>query len=332
MRSRSVCFSFLLVSTLSFGQNLVPDPGFEDTISMYCGIFSQSNFNNSINDWYDPTAGSPDLFSRMINQSCWNFQQSSTYPGPICLKGPQLPRGGNVMAGLFCYTISGFNQREYIQVQLTTPLAINDTFIVSFYASLADNTERSINTLAAYLSVNPLTTGNDQPLAVTPQVISNFYIADTMLWTKVSDTIIATAAFKYLTIGNFNDDNSTGTQLNPGGGNGPGCYGAYYFIDDVSVINLQAKINGVSDDEKTVGDLMVFASENLIQSSFSAYRSGTADVYISDMLGRTVFSGSIQFEKGINKRSFEIQLEKGIYIISIAGETFTAQKKFIVVY
>lgn len=127
--------SFTLLLFFGNAQNLVPNPSFESTADNFCGIMSAGDFDVSVDDWYSPSLGTPDCFFDNIAPSCWNYQPTSTYGGPIGLKGEQLPRTGNVMSGLFTYTIPGFEDREYLQIQLSSPLTpganmwLNATFL-----------------------------------------------------------------------------------------------------------------------------------------------------------------------------------------------------------
>ena len=63
-------------------------------------------------DWISPTAAAPQVFFTTIEDTCYNFQPLSQYIGPLGLKGNQTPRTGDVMVGLWSYTISGLNQRH----------------------------------------------------------------------------------------------------------------------------------------------------------------------------------------------------------------------------
>jgi gliding motility-associated-like protein len=250
--------SFLLFSILgasvSFAQNLVPNPSFETVTTVPCDPFTVNDFNTSISNWYVPTQGTSDLFSTTIAQSCWNFQPNSTYPGPIGLKGSQLPRTGDVMAGIFLYTIDGFQQREYLQVQLSQPLEPCRQYRISFYVSLADSTEFASSNIMVNLSVGPQTTNNDQVMPLVPHVRASSTISDATNWTLVSGIIEADQAYEFLTIGNFLDDQSTDTLRNPAGPGGPGTYGAYYFVDDVAVERVCPQVNFSGDASFCIGD------------------------------------------------------------------------------
>ena len=248
------------------------------------------DFDTSVDHWYSPSGGTPDIFSTQLSQSCWNFQPNSTYPGPICLKGPQFPRTGSVFAGQFYYTIPGFNQREYIQVELTDTLIPGNYYCVEFYVSLADNIANWTTRLGALLTEMPVSAVSNDPILLTPQVSASGILNDTSAWTLVSGTFQAQGPIKYLTIGNFYDDNSTLVFPNPGGGVGPGCYGSYYFIDDVSVTSC---ITGLDEENSELG-LEVYPNPVSTFITVSTQTNEEFDFEIIDMTGKVVLNRAIR--------------------------------------
>lgn len=230
----SILTIFTILMQWSSAQNLVLNPSFETTNGDFCGIM-MNEYSSTVNDWYSPTQGTPDLFFTNIPSTCWNFQPNSNYGGPIGIKGAQMPRSGDVMSGLFLYTIEGLAQREYIQVPLSSSLTIGKKYVVECFVSLADYTEFGTDRLGICLSVQPVSLQSDGVLNFTPQVISNGVILDKQNWVRVSDTLIATDSYAYLTIGNFSSDAQTTKVNNPTSSQEPGTYGSYYFIDDVRV-------------------------------------------------------------------------------------------------
>ncbi|MDG1332138.1 MAG: T9SS type A sorting domain-containing protein [Crocinitomicaceae bacterium] len=231
----AVLFAFCLSTAALFAQNLALNPDFELRDADFCGIAGPSDLENSLVDWYSATSGTPDVYFTDIAPSCWNYQPTSTYPGPIGIKGIQLPRSGSAMAGMGLFTISGLNQREYIQVQLTSPMVPSGNYLVEYYVSLADYTEFASNNMGFHLSTNAVTSGGNGVLAVSPQYASSNVVGDIQGWVRIADTITASDAFEFLTIGNFSDDASTTLEVNPSASFEPGMYGAYYFVDDVKV-------------------------------------------------------------------------------------------------
>lgn len=277
---RSIFTLFTILTQWSSAQNLVPNPSFENSDNTFCGIMVPGDYSLTAIDWYSPTYGTPDLYFTNIAQTCFNFQPNSTYSGPIGIKGSQMPRTGNRFTGFFAYTISGMEQREYIQVPLTSALLAGQKYIVECYVSLADSTEFATNQVGMHLSVQPITLANDGVLNYTPQVISNGYISDTQNWILISDTITATDSYAYLTIGNFSTDVQTPTIANPSASGNVGTYGAYYFIDDIRVemysdtTHPEVGILELSATEKTLIKIVDFMGRE------TAFTPNTALIYI----------------------------------------------------
>jgi hypothetical protein len=78
------------------------------------------------------------------------------------------------------------------------------------------------------------------------------YLNDTLNWMKVSGSYTAKGTEKYITLGNFIDFNNTNTQQQAPC-NSPPC-GAYYYIDDVSIVAIDAKANAGKDTIIHLGD------------------------------------------------------------------------------
>jgi hypothetical protein len=127
-------------------------------------------------------------------------------------------------------------------------LSIGQTYCVEFYISLADFTQYSSDKIGALFTNNQISVGNDQPLNFTPQIELQTFVTDKTNWVKVSGIVQPTIALNYLTIGNFNNDAATSTSVNPGGGTCVSCYGAYYYIDDVSVTSCSTFLKENKDD------------------------------------------------------------------------------------
>ncbi|MBL0340715.1 MAG: hypothetical protein IPP71_07235 [Bacteroidetes bacterium] len=144
----------------------------------------------------------------------------------------QVPRSGEGYAGIYSYNY-GTEYREYITGTLSSPLVAGLTYNVEFYVSLNDGYIQAIVEMGAYLSpIPPGPFSNALHINVIPQIENNTGpLQDTSIWKKVSGQIVAQGGEQYITIGNFHNDTTT-TISQPGT---IGSYGAYYFIDDVSV-------------------------------------------------------------------------------------------------
>jgi len=314
--------TLLLFLTVNFAraQNLVPNPSFENYSNAFCGIQAPPDFNQIMNDWANPTLASPQVFFTNISDTCYNFQPFSQYSGPIGIKGNQSPRTGNAMVGLWSYTIPNFNVRQYVQVGLTNPMITGNTYVIEFYVSLADSMELSIDKIGAYLSVNEPMHTNNGPLNYIPQVLSSNFIDDVTNWVLIADTIVAQDAYSNITIGNFYDDNSTNTIANSTSSGAVGTYGAFYFIDDIRIEEVNT--NGVKyllDDQLLLYPTNVTDILN-IKIPFNSW------VKIHNSQGQIIYSQNIENGlKEINTSNFP----KGIYLVSFQNGSKTLTRRIV---
>lgn len=208
--------------------NIVPNPSFEilDTCP-----YSDQQVHFAF-PWQD-LCGSPDLYN-----TCAPIWGNNSCPGNWT--GYQLPHSGNGYAGIAIYNyFNGSNSeiREYISVQLNNPLDSGKLYCLELYTSRADWAYYAVNRLGVYISPNPLVPDNQgDTINVTPQVTwdSVLFLDDTSSWTRISDIYSAAGGERYIAIGNFYGDSETDTLGQLGG-----YIWAYYYIDDVSVYELQ---------------------------------------------------------------------------------------------
>jgi hypothetical protein len=173
MSKNYTCFALALAclvqgaTTVTWAQNLVPNPGFE--VQDTCPAVSQIELAQP---WNSPTLGSPDLF----NTTCGSQNGS--------------PHNGYGSAGF--YTYSTFpNNREYVQVQLTSPLVAGETYEVSFYVKRLTFYSYAVNRMGAYFSASELDLSTTSSLtSVTPQVEHTSMLSGTT-YTLISGTFTA---------------------------------------------------------------------------------------------------------------------------------------------
>lgn len=316
---------YSLLSGALMAQNLVPNPDFETRDSDFCGIAVSSTMASTLTDWYSPSSGSPDIYFTDIESSCFNFQPNSTYTGPIGLKGSQLPRSGSSMAGFFTYTIDGLNQREYVQVQLMSPLVPNGKYLVEYYVSLADSTEFASNNLGFYLSVNLPSAGGSDVLNVTPQFVQTNTIGDTQGWVRVFDTITVSDAYQYLTIGNFGDDASTTTVNNPTASFAPSTYGSYYYLDDVRVTRVFTGGASINENDRVEFAVFPNPTTNEVNIELTGY-NGDINVDLIDEKGRLISS----YKEITEALTIDLKdCNKGVYFVRIQTESGTYLEKLV---
>jgi hypothetical protein len=270
----------------SFAQNLVPNSGFELTETVPCG-WSNSNtiFDNAIVDWNSPSFGTPDILSTLITQDCWNYQPNSSYLGPGCATGFQVPHSGNNFAGFYTYTPS-ISQREYLQVKLSTPMVPGNLYYVKLYVSLADNAKFMTNNIGVGFSTSSTFASIGGPLAYVPQINFTDTISDQTNWVLLMDSIIPEAAFEYIIIGNFFNDATTNVVTDFGCTNG-----AYYYCDDVCVSTDYNTCNsGVGINELTTPEKKLLRIVDIMGREIQ-HQSNTMLIYVfSDGSTQKVFN------------------------------------------
>lgn len=211
---RLVFALLLLFSTELFGQNLVPNPGFELSLDTIDGFtYDHLAFTRNVRFWTTPNTASPDLITPAFEE------------GYIANPGP---RSGRMMIGIQT-TVSW---AECVGVRLTEPLVPNRTYHVQYWIRRATSPnpqldmDRSMNSnFGARFSVDSIKTNSGIMLAGLPQAPANSSIVLTdQEWVQVSNYFTAREAYEYMYLGQF--------RIN---GVRPEILKGYYFIDDVSV-------------------------------------------------------------------------------------------------
>ena len=205
------------------GQNLIPNHSFEQFES--CPTF-YSQFDKLVS-WFNPTKGTPDYYNVCATEG-------SAMDVPNNAEGQQYPRSGRGYGGIInCFYGTNYNYREYIEVALLSPLIKDSCYHFEMYVNLGVKSHFTTNEISAYFSDSIIWGPDHQILPLSPQ-ISNVtgFITDTLNWVAVSGEFIADGGESYVIIGNFVDDNSLDYKELPGC-----CFpGAYFFIDDVSLL------------------------------------------------------------------------------------------------
>jgi hypothetical protein len=188
---------FPLLSSWLVAQNLVPNSSFESA------MWAQANSGSA--DWLTAS----NVFGTQTPHSCIRY------------------------AGEAFGNQGGSNFREYVKCTLTAPLTIGSAYYLEMWVSLSDNygTYACNRHGMALTTTDPYYNFSTGPIPLVPQVQSLTPLTSQTTWMLVSGTVTASAAFRYLTIGNFYNDLNTTYQFV--GGNGF-TYG-YYFMDDIVV-------------------------------------------------------------------------------------------------
>lgn len=320
----------LLFTVLSFfatilsGQNLVLNPSFENTSACPIGV---GEFGNALS-WYDINSGADSCSSPDLHAACAPGFGGVSTPNSI-LFGYQPSRTGSHHAGAIFFEdlaigcnplgLSG-DYREYLGGELSAPLVAGQTYCVSFYINLANNSSWGIANLGFYFSNNLISHNfctNGDLLAVTPQLVySGPALTDTLNWVQVQWNYTATGGEQYFAIGNF-DDNASTTLANVSCSSVTALPDAYYLLDDVSVVptaccntllsaiethvSCGATNDGAIDLTPSAGTAPYTYSwsTGATTEDLSALTAGTYDVTVTDATGCTAtYSSTITASLG----------------------------------
>lgn len=230
----AVLVSLLLITSPLPAQNLVPNPGFE-TFSgcptASCEWYRASNWS-SVNNFIgcnSGNSGSPDYFNA-CGATFFNF--------PLTLNARVNPLSGDAVMGLSTWLNFRPNFREYLSVQLTTPLVAGTDYTLRFFYTNGQPDPGvgyggQGTQLGAHFSVGALGQTGAAPILLTPTYESVGTVFS-QTWQLVVFNFTATANFTHLTFGNFRNDAATTVQqfASP---STPGFTYAYYYFDDISV-------------------------------------------------------------------------------------------------
>ena len=251
-------FAILFCCEAKTQTNLVYNGDFElyDTCPpMQSGNATTMNYIKYCLGWDTPTQASSDYF---------NTCSTNTLSGiPKNYGGFQYPYNGNAYVGLYALIdFSPCQYREYIQTKLVQPLEKNKTYTITYYVSFWGY-QAAVNSISALFTTNKISRTDDCFIKANPQVqYTGGFITDSLNWTKVSGSFIASGGEEYLTMGFFEDTtNRIGVlplipdSLSLGG------YAVYYDIDGVSLTETACVMllpNVFTPNEDGINDVLKF--------------------------------------------------------------------------
>ncbi|MFL5763172.1 MAG: gliding motility-associated C-terminal domain-containing protein [Bacteroidia bacterium] len=263
MKRSYIIFILLGILNLSSAAqvNLVPNPSFEDHTSC---PFSFGDIP-MCNSWSEPSEGTPDFM-----HACGSLLADV----PANYFGWQYARTGEGYVGFGVYTINiaTGDAKEYIQARLLDHLIAGKKYDCEFYASLADHSGFGIRALGMYFSDDSVYVTSPLNLPFTPQVVNTGdFISDTVNWTRVKGSFIATGSEKFVVIGTFEPSFTMDTIGIPGSIYGSG---SYCYVDDVSVKCANCDLpppNVFSPNNDGQNDHIDFSDYNLAEQIVTIY-------------------------------------------------------------
>lgn len=284
-------FLFSITPTV-FCQNLVPNPSFEDTVS--CPLGGDQLYKAE--HWHAFRA-SPDYFhSCCISTNCVVGVPNNDF-------GYQYPHSGNAYAGMITYDLTGAPYREYLAAHLTNPTSPGIKYYFTCYINWSGKPGFTIanNKFGIALSNILYDSANPYPISNNPIVYSDSIYADSLGWSKVELSFIASGNDEYLVLGNLFDDLQTDT-INLGQFN----VHSYYFIDDVCLSvdsNFCALFTGINSplqNQLSILESSYFISDNQLSLKFLD-KTAIKNIEIYNVQGQLV--------KKLNTNASEILLD-----------------------
>ncbi len=231
--------------------NLVPNGSFENGDAKKLKAYGQ--LEEYTTDWFAYTDAPLDWFSTEV--------KSDKVAVPANSYGYEDPSDGNRYAGFRAHTKTPKLSRTYMQVHLTENLEANQMYCVSFDISLSDLSKYAVNGIGAYFSDRKETQPNTGIVTRDAQVKHR---ADKVMqltegWETVCGTMLGTGSEEYMTIGCFNGSRELDEVKvrKPSGIAGVQQMQAYYYIDNISVVPVDAKSQcSCSKSSSTMPDLV----------------------------------------------------------------------------
>ena len=180
----------------------------------------------------------------------------------------------------------------------------------------------NVGMLLSTIEYNP---GNPAPINNFAHLNSSVIITDSVNWIRISGSIIADSAYKYVILGNFFDNINTdtmqyscGTCLNSA---------SYYLIDDICVTTDSLLSNGGIDTLSCTvsvpeidynNEINVFPNPATDVVTILFQNNQNGEIILTDVYGKTSYS-----EKIYNQNSITLNLapySSGVYLLKIINQ------------
>lgn len=276
-------FAFVLFAAFAMAQdeddqNLVPNGGFEDFNKK--PLKSMGQLQSLCEGWFNATQAETDLYASGI--------KSAKVSIPMNDNGKQEAAEGEAYAGFRAYTKDKKKTRSYLEIELKEELEENQMYCVSFKISMSDLSKYSVNYIGAVVSDRKVFQPNTGAIVrdIDVKDRSNKVIKSMDAWETVCGTVVGTGQEDYLLIGCFggNTDLTIEKNKRPRDVVGAQTYDAYYYIDDVKLIPVDAKSQcNCSSATSTKPDLIYGASTVITPEMSDADVLGVSAVYFPSL-------------------------------------------------
>lgn len=282
-RTASVA-TFIVTFALSLqaqDDNLVPNGGFEDTNIKKLKSYGQMEEFGM--DWFAATSVPADVYGEGAKGDKVGI--------PVNNYGKQEAAEGLCYAGFRAYSKDPKLSRNYLEVKLPQPLDRDVMYCVSFDISLADLSRYAVNDIGVVISDRKIEQPNNGDMIRNADIKHKtnkvFQYMDG--WEKFCGTFVGTGEEEYVLIGCFGGRNSMEIEKvsRPSGMTGAQANHAYYYIDNVSIVEIQAKSQCKCSkaDERDMD--LIYGSSSVIDEDMSDAEKVKASVVYYAFLKRT---------------------------------------------
>jgi hypothetical protein len=303
---------------------------------------SLCNAQNLVNNWsFEDTVACPNSLTQIDRAVGWmsfgltpdyfNACAPSNVPAPLSVPhniwGDQLAHSGSGYSCFIAFASAGSATREYIASQLNQTMIIGEKYFLSYWVSSTFGYIQNgypglaCNNLGAKFSTVAYSQTNPQPVNNFAHIVDTNIINDTTNWVKISGSFIADSAYKYISIGNFFDNNLTSYQFI-----GVNFNQAVYYLDDVKLSTDSDFVNGIENIEINLVKIFPNPARDWIVVSGS--RLEEVDIYNA--------TGSLCYKNTDLSASASIkinlfQFSEGLYFILGKSATSRFSQKILII-
>ncbi len=215
-------------------KGIVPNGSFDD---FDFKALKTANQVDLATPWMTPNVTLCDLFSKGV--------KSPKIQVPNNEHGVQEPASGSSYAGFRAYSKDPKKARTYLEVKLSQKLVKGQQYCIRYKLSLAELSKFAVNNVGVYVTEKKLQYSKDNAIMVDPQITiaENIPVNIMDSWENICGTFTAAGGEEYIVIGGFGAEDKMKIEKvkKPAGVPGTVSNDAYYFIDDVEIVAIEAK-------------------------------------------------------------------------------------------
>ncbi len=297
-KTTTFLLSLILLTCVQAQNNIVPNPSFEET----SGRIKDGGSIELAEPWKSATMIPVDLYSAGA--------KSDEFSVPENAYGEEEPKTGSNYVGISFFGYGSRIPRSYLSVELTQSLEEGKEYCMKFHVSMSDMSKFAVNNLGMHVSKEEISDQTDGILKLTPHIksLKNDPFSKQFLWTAICGVYKAEGGEKFITIGNFDTDENTTQEkvrLSREFSGKRQQNNGYYFVDDVSVIELNEKTRDDCLCDKIAGGKMEVEFKSF--GTDKSKRDEAKKTYIVNSDGTRATEESVKKETPVAEKGFAIE-------------------------